>query len=403
MKSIAVIGAGPAGIFAALQAARSDTVVHLIDSNPQVGRKLLVTGSGRCNITNRNLIITRYSSSKPDFVRKVLEKFDQNCLMDYLNDLGIYTYSTDDGWVYPISNSAANVVSLLLAHLNAARVNLHPGTMVTDIQTDPNGFFLSSDPGIFPTVFDRLIIASGGKAYPELGSKGTLFPILAQLGHTLQPIFPALAPLMTDRKPIQKLKGVRLDAGVKLYARRKLLGETVGNIIFTDWGINGPGVMDISHLAAQNPYLDLYLVIDFLLPHAEYISMLKENRNLKSIAFSVLLGSALPAKLVHHIFTSLNVSMDAGAEELGEINVRRILQTLAGFKVEVKGTRGFEYSQASTGGIYPGEVDAASMQSLLVPGVFFAGEVLDAVGPCGGYNLQWAFSSGFLAGRSAVL
>ena len=195
MKSIAVIGAGPAGIFAALQAARSDFEVHLLDSNQQVGRKLLVTGSGRCNITNRNLNSTRYSSSKPDFVRRVVEKFDQNCLLDYLNELGISTYSTDDGWVYPISNSAANVVSLLRAHLNAARVNLHLGTIVTDIQPDPNGFFLFSDPGLLPAVFDRVIIASGGKAYPELGSRGTLFPILAHLGHTLQPIFPALAPL----------------------------------------------------------------------------------------------------------------------------------------------------------------------------------------------------------------
>ena len=403
MKRIAVIGAGPAGIFAALQAARSEYEVHLLDSNQQVGRKLLVTGSGRCNITNRDLITARYSSSKPDFVRKVVEKFDQNRLLDYLNELGIYTYSTDDGWVYPISNSAANVVSLLLAHLNAARVNLHPGTIVTDIQPDPNGFFLFSDPGFFPTVFDRVIIASGGKAYPELGSRGTLFPVLAHLGHTVQPIFPALAPILTDRKPIQKLKGVRLDAGVKLFARKKLLGETLGNIIFTDWGINGPGVMDISHLAAQNPYLDLYLVIDFLLPHAKYISILKENRNLKSVAFSILLGSVLPAKLIQPVFTNLNLSLDAGTEELGEINVRRILQALGGFKVEVKGTRGFEYSQASTGGIYPGEVDEASLQSRLLPGIFFAGEVLDVVGPCGGYNLQWAFSSGFLAGCSAVL
>jgi len=401
MKRIAVIGAGPAGIFAALQAARSDNEVHLLDSNQQVGRKLLVTGSGRCNITSRDLIPARYSSSKPDFVRRVLEKFDQNRLLDYLNELGIYSYSTDDGWVYPISNSAANVVSLLLAHLNAARVNLHPGTIVTDIQPDPNGFFLFSDPGFFPTVFDRVIIASGGKAYPELGSRGTLFPVLAHLGHTVQPIFPALAPILTDRKPIQKLKGVRLDAGVKLFARNKLLGETIGNIIFTDWGINGPGVMDISHLAAQNPNLDNYLVLDFLLPHGKDFSMPKENRNLKAIAFSVLLGSALPAKLVQLIFTNLNVPLDASMEELGERNVRRILQGLTEFKVQVKGTRGFEFSQASTGGVYPGEVDEESLQSRLLPGIFFAGEVLDVVGPCGGYNLQWAFSSGFLAGCSA--
>ena len=131
--------------------------------------------------------------------------------------------------------------------------------------------------------------------------------------------------------------------------------------------------------------------------------MLKENPNLKAIAFSVLLGSALPAKLVQLIFTNLNVSLDASMEELGERNVRRILQGLTEFKVQVKGTRGFEFSQASTGGVYPGEVDGTSMQSLLLPGLFFAGEVLDVVGPCGGYNLQWAFSSGFLAGRSAVL
>ena len=198
MKQIGIIGAGPAGIIAALQAARGGCDVSLLDSNPQAGRKLLVTGAGRCNISNQHIHPGRYSGTNPSVVAQALYRFNQSHLRSYLEDLGIITYSTADGWVYPISNSAANVTALLSAHLHAAGVHPYLNTTVRDIHYVETGITVITDQPSQDFNFERLIIASGGKAFPNLGSRGSLFPILSRLGHTILPVMPALAPVLTD-------------------------------------------------------------------------------------------------------------------------------------------------------------------------------------------------------------
>jgi predicted Rossmann fold flavoprotein len=401
VKRIGIIGAGPAGMIAALQAARGGCDVSLLDSNPQAGRKLLVTGAGRCNITNQHIHAGRYSGTNPSEIARALARFDQSNLRSYLDDLGILTYATADGWVYPISNSAANVTALLSAHIHQAGVHPYLNTTVRDIHYGDTSITVITDQPSQDFNFDRLIIASGGKAYPNLGSRGSLFPILSRLGHTILPVLPALAPVLTDTKRIHKLQGVRLDAAVSLHGPEGLLGQAVGNIIFTEWGINGPGVMDLSHLVARNDGQDLSIHINFLPHHEKQIKELITGSKLGSIPLSTLLGSILPARLVLKIYQTLGLPAGHTAAELGTNQVERILRMVTGFKIGVKGTRGFEFSQASSGGVSLDEIDPDSMQSKILPGIYFAGEVLDVVGPCGGYNLQWAITSGYLAGCAA--
>ena len=336
--SIGIIGAGPAGIAAALQAARGPYEVHLLDSNPQIGRKLLVTGSGRCNITNLHIDPQRYSCSEDNFVPTVLAAFSQNFLVERLAELGIFTYATPDGWVYPISNSAANVASLLFAHLKAAGVKLHLGTAVTSIRLADGRYTVTSSQSQQAMVLDRLVIASGGKAYPALGSNGSIFPMLSALGHTILPVQPALAPLETDTRPIHKLQGVRLDAGVKLFLGKKLLGHTTGNIIFTEWGINGPGVMDLSHLAARHSGAEMTVVLNFLDAQEAKLNQLLNEDRFKAIPFSTLLGSLLPSKLVRKVFLDLGLPLEGTLDSLGPKNMERLLSTLTRFSIRVKGS-----------------------------------------------------------------
>jgi len=275
---IAIIGAGPAGMTAALCAARQGAQVTLIDGNAQVGRKLLVTGSGRANLTNRAANPERYTCGDPAWLATLFNQFGPKDLIDFLKGLGLLTYSTPDGWFYPVSESAQNVVAVFASALERAGVTLLLDQRVTSIRKSGNGFALdfaarkSLD-------CDRLLVAAGGKAYPTLGSRGECFPSLKKLGHTVLPLMPALGPISADMRLYHSLQGVRLDAHVTLLKDKQILGETTRNLIFTQWGFNGPAVMDLSHLAARSPNAALTMRMN-LLPtvEAEVREQLKLHR-----------------------------------------------------------------------------------------------------------------------------
>ena len=239
MESIGVIGAGPAGIMAALKASQAGKTVHLFETNNQVGRKLLVTGAGRCNITNLNAQPKTYTCSDSSLLQPLFERLPPEQLLKELRTLGILTFATEDGWCYPVSESAANVVEALTQALLEAKVELHLNTSIATIQREKNGFKLfSPNHSVFHC--DRLVMASGGKAYPALGSTGALFSEIKKLGHTVLPILPALAPIEADISTFHKLQGVRLDVIAKLWKKDEMLGETCGNLIVTAFAEKKP-------------------------------------------------------------------------------------------------------------------------------------------------------------------
>ena len=294
---VCIIGAGPSGMIAALFAARKDTAVTLIDSNAQVGRKLLVTGSGRANLTNHAVSASRYTCSDPAWLETLFRQFGPDDLIHFLQDeLNLLTYSTADGWVYPVSESAHAVVTAFASALQRAGVNLLPEHKVTTIRKTDTGFLLSfaNAPDL---VCSTLLVSAGGKAYPTLGSRGECFPSLAALGHTVIPLVPALGPLNADMRHLQQLQGVRLDAHVALVDGENILAETNGNLIFTQWGLNGPAVMDLSHLVARRPDADLTLRINFLPAHEAQVRALIQSHRQEPVPLEVLPGSSLPPKL----------------------------------------------------------------------------------------------------------
>jgi predicted Rossmann fold flavoprotein len=398
MSRIGIIGAGPAGIFAAIEARRKGGEVLLIDSNSQIGRKLLVTGSGRCNLSNTKVSSERYITQNRQFVEQALAVFGHPELIVYLNELGILTYSTEDGWIYPVSNSAANVVNILAAHLDDLKVEFHPNFAIRDFWKSNDNFILEGPPGAGNIEVERLVIASGGCSSPALGSTGEMFRLMEKEGHNIIPLRPALAPLEIDHQPFHKLQGVRMDLGLKIIKDKKVLGESTGNVIFTEWGVNGPGVMDLSHFAGLFEGNSLVLEINFLPYHASELMLLFEQFKTSTIPILAVLEMVLPPKVAALFITRCDLSSTNPVNDIPDNTIKKLFQDLTRASVIVKKTRGFEFAQISAGGIDVTEVNAKDMQSKKVKGLYFAGEILDVAGPCGGFNLQWAFTSGFIAG-----
>ena len=395
---VAIIGAGPAGMMAALEARKKQAEVVLIDANPSVGRKLAATGSGRCNLTNTQAQAERYYTSSPEKLIKIFSKFGNKELIHWLENLGIFTYTTEDGWVYPLSNSAQNIVDIFAAHLKDAGIEIQLQTLITDIQLNGKQFKCCTQDPSRSFIADQVIVATGGPAYPQLGARENIHSILKRLGQTILPVKPALAPLLTDAKSFHKLQGVRLDAGIALLADGGEIGKTTGNIIFTSWGLNGPGVMDLSYLVSLHSNEKLELRLDFLPNQYGQFKELIQKQIQSNIPLFILMKSFLPSKIAQFILEQCQIPTKKPINQMDKSELATVLHALQNQKVAIKGVKGFKECQLSIGGVPLTEIDPGSMQSLKINGLFFAGEILDVSGPCGGYNLQWAFSSGFVAG-----
>ncbi|HPY33400.1 MAG TPA: aminoacetone oxidase family FAD-binding enzyme [Anaerolineaceae bacterium] len=394
---IAVIGAGASGIFAALAAARPGNRVTLYDHNAEIGKKLLVTGSSRCNISNALVGAESYTCADEGWIRVFFQAYPPERLRNLLNTLGIPIYNTADGWYYPLSNSAQSVVEILKADLHAVGVELALSTQVVDLRRAEGGFalrFPSGEPAR-ERFFDKVVLAAGGKAYPALGSRGELFPCLSRLGHSVVPLVPALGPLSLSLGKFQALQGLRFDVGTAVYAGSQRLGSSFGNVIFTAKGLNGPGVMNISHLAARQGAENLRLELDF----SEAFGSAFSESALKHI------GSTDPQNFLNRFFSPKASRFFLEYAGYGKEKAQwdksaaqRLTAALRHVSLPILGTRSFDESQLSAGGVPVSEVRPDTCESTRVPGLYLVGETLDVVGPCGGYNLHFAFTSGTLAG-----
>jgi len=402
MEIIGIVGAGPAGIMAALKASRAGKKVHLFESNNLIGMKLLVTGSGRCNITNLNAKPESYYCSDSSLLQSLFEQFPPERLQKELLKLGILTYATDDGWCYPVSESAANVADIFNQALIEAKVEIHLNTTISSIRREKKGFGLvGPNHPIFHC--DRLVLSCGGKAYPALGSNGALFSEIRNLGHTVLPILPALAPLEADISSFHKLQGVRLDVIARLWRKDQLLGESSGNLIVTAWGFNGPAVMNLSHLVSLNAGKDLQLELDVIPHHKKELEDILARHKHSTIPMHILLGAVLPHKMPKVIMQLAKLSPNITSSQLDPQNSKQLWEKLTSIRFKVEGTRGFEFCQLKVGGVPLEEINPKSYQSRIVPHLYLAGEVLNVVGPCGGFNLHFAFASGLMAGNSVSL
>jgi predicted Rossmann fold flavoprotein len=294
------------------------------------------------------------------------------------------------------------VVDAFAAGLEQAGVEVHLLTKISDVYPRGQKLVLEAGGPDHTYEVDAVVVAAGGKAYPALGSKGELYPVLKRLGHTVVPVRPALAPIRAKAGQFHKLQGVRLDVGLAVYRDDVKLDETVGNLMFTQYGFSGPAAMDMSYLISSHQPGTLRLVLNLIPYHLGELRRLLREKRQDRVPLAVVLGAVLPVKIPPLFVELAELPTDVTLAEVSDRDLERVLTLLTGISVRAQGTRGFQFSQLSSGGVPVTEVHPRTMASRKVRELYLAGETLDVIGPCGGYNLQWAFTSGALAGAGAA-
>lgn len=398
---IAIIGGGAAGLMAAVTAAQSGARVTLFERQARVGRKLLATGNGRCNLTNLNAGPSHYHGEDPDFVRPALAALDVSGTLALFRDMGLLTAPADEaGRVYPLSDSANSVLDVLRFALVRENVELYAGAPVTAVRRQKNGFLVETEEGRFPA--DRVIIACGGCAGSKLGGVSDGYALLQALGHSRTALHPALTQITSDSPYPKSLKGVRAGAVITLERDGNVIGQSRGEVQFTEKGISGIAVFELSRLVSVGG--KCRAVLDFL-PNVslEELNILfrRQAENRRTLSGEELLTGVLHNKLGRTLCRAAGIAGKLCGELTGD-EIEHVAGLCKRFALHVTGTGGFDSAQVTAGGIRTSEFDPNTLESCVVPGLFACGEVLDIDGDCGGYNLQWAWSSGHLAGRSAV-
>lgn len=398
---VLIIGGGASGMMAALSAAEdTENTVTLLERQGRVGKKLLATGNGRCNLTNRKIQLTSYHGAQPEFARHALESFYVGRTLAFFESLGLLSVTEDSGKVYPLSDQASSVLDVLRFALTARGVNVITGCDVTEIKHKARGYEALSATG--EKYFgDRLIIACGGAAGKKLGGSKSGYHLLSMLGHSCTPLLPSLTQIRTDPTYVKALKGVRADAHVMLCKDGQAVQESFGEVQFTEFGLSGPEAFSLSR-AASFGGAGQTLVLDFFREYSQSVlfDMLQEKRQLlPELGAEDLFAGMLQSRLGRMIVKRTGIPLSATLRELSDEALLSCVKLTKAFTLEVLGVMGFESAQVTAGGVPTAEFDQWTLESRLAPGVFACGEVLDIDGDCGGFNLQWAWSSGYLAGK----
>ena len=401
MPEIAIIGGGAGGMMATLTAAENpENRVRLFERQARVGRKLLSTGNGRCNLTNLHCSPAHYHSETPEFMGSALEAFPVSETLQWFRDRGLVTVAEESGRVYPLSNSANSVLDVLrLSIQQSENITLYAAAPVLEIKRTGTGFTVKTEQESFHA--DKVIVACGGMAGSKLGGVKDGYALLQSLGHSRTGLHPALVQLTTETEYPKRLKGVRADAKLTLASQRKTLIRTEGEVQFTEKGVSGPAVFDLSRAASVSDE-KLQLTLDFLRGYGikDVFSMLVNRRDrLPGLPAEELLTGVLHNRLGRTILHYVNLDTKKTLDQITDSELKEVARACKGFTLPVKGTEGFDSAQVTAGGVRCSEFDSDTMESKLVPGLYACGEVLDVDGDCGGFNLQWAWASGHLAGR----
>ncbi len=400
---IAVIGGGASGLAAAIAARQSlSNAVTVFERQNRVGRKLLATGNGRCNLTNRGAAPARYHGHDPAFVRPALERFGPEETLAWFAGLGLMTRTEPGGRVYPLSDTAGSVVDVLRLAAEALGVSVQCAAPVTAAEKSGGKFILTGPVGD-TYAFDKLIIACGGTAGARVGGVRSGYELLRSFGHTVTALYPSLVQLKTENTWARPMKGVRTQAAITLEREGVLLAETAGEVQFTDYGLTGPGIYDISRAASTEG--GGCTVCLRLLPELSSVDIIEYMSNKRSrfpdYKAEYLLSGVLHNTIARTVLRRAEIPLEARLWSLSDAALEQIAATLLRYELPLLGTLGFEDAQVTAGGVQTDRFDPETMESRLVPGLYACGEVLDVDGDCGGYNLQWAWSSGRLAGLAA--
>ncbi len=404
---VIIIGAGASGLVAAIVAARNGAKVTLLERKNRVGKKILATGNGRCNLSNARTTVEYFHGENPSFACYALEEFSVSKTLDFFKSLGIHPIEKDKGKIYPASEQASSVLDVLRYEVERLKVQVHCDEEIQSVQVKDR-FIVTSKNG-HSYYGNKLILAAGGCSSPDLGSDGSGFRLAKQLGHTLVDPFPSLIQLKSDATYLKQIKGVKIQGEICICNKNKeTIRREAGEVLFTDYGVSGPPVLQISRSAAVllKKGQACSVILDFFpnLNTTELDALLLERVTMmsyKTIQDNMI--GLINKRLIPVIIKESKIPLSKKSAEISKQERCRLLKTLKRLELTITGTHQWNQSQVTAGGVRTDEVDERTMMSKRVPNLFFAGELLDIDGDCGGYNLQWAWSSGMLAGRSSSI
>ncbi|MEN4017658.1 MAG: NAD(P)/FAD-dependent oxidoreductase [Methanobacterium sp.] len=409
LHDIAVVGAGPAGMMAAIRAGQRGKSVILIEKNDTLGKKLKITGSSRCNVTNTaplDLFLKKFGK-KGSFLRSALVKFSNRKLMSFFNSKGLKLKVEEKGKVFPVSNKSTSIIKALKEYLSENNVKINYNTRLNKIKVKKSYFSLDLGNNNYIAA-KRVILATGGVSYPVTGSTGEGLEIAKKLGHRITALRPGLVPLNVAEGWVKKLKGITLENVVLTfkYGKRKIISDN-GNIIFTHFGISGPLVLDLSGeivpLLERNEKIDLFIDLKPEFTNSKLEEMLiKEFEARGKTEFKNFMKLLVPNRMIPIFIELLEIDPKKKVNQVNRKERISIVNLLKAFPLTIISSLPIDKAMVTCGGISKKEINPHTMESKIISGIYFAGEMMDLCAPSGGYNLQQAFSTGYLAGESAA-
>ncbi|MBR0260388.1 MAG: NAD(P)/FAD-dependent oxidoreductase [Selenomonadaceae bacterium] len=404
---IAVVGGGAAGIMSAIRAAESGAQVTLFEKMPQVGRKLRITGKGRCNLTNAADVpeIVKNIPGNGKFLYSALKNFSSADAVNFFESLGIKTKIERGGRIFPVSDDATEVIDALLKRMAILNVEVKTNSPVTEILTE-NKKIVGVKVGGKIFHCDAVILATGGASYSATGSTGDGFKFARRLGHTVTEILPALVPLETEEDFVKDLQGLSLrNVRVKLLAEGKKVAEQFGEMLFTHFGVSGPIILTLSRqaakLLAEKKFVELEINLKpALTPEQLDARILRDFDKFKRKTIKNSLIELLPTKLIPPVLDLSYLDENKKVDEITQAERRRLAEILRGLPLTITKTRPIDEAIVTAGGVSVKEIDPRTMQSKIIDGLFIVGEVADVDGFTGGFNLQAAWAMGNAAGIS---
>ncbi|MGN0707605.1 MAG: aminoacetone oxidase family FAD-binding enzyme [Faecalibacterium sp.] len=411
MKQILILGGGAAGLAAAIAAAQTDPGrlrVTVLERNPRVGKKLLATGNGRCNLDNANIAPQRYFTSDPAALVPLLAAIDRAAPLAWFESMGLYPRADEAGRIYPYSNQAADVAALLERQLERFKVQLRTGCTVQTLAQSRGGYlvqFTNADGRAESLSAQAVVCAMGGAAGPQFGTDGFGIRFAGQCGGRIEPIYPCLTALQSAR-PIKALAGLRAKATARLLDGGRVLAAESGEVQFTDYGLSGICIMQLSGLLApgrgpKDPVVELDLFPALSGPELTGLLAAQAQRTDAQTPAEFWLG-LLPVRLGMAVWNAAGLPKEALPKTMPPATWERLAYTARHLRFERLTPCGWKQAQTTGGGLALREVEPDTFQFKGCPGLYFVGETLDCAGSCGGYNLHWAFGSGLAAGRHAA-
>ncbi|MDD2265783.1 NAD(P)/FAD-dependent oxidoreductase [Sulfuricurvum sp.] len=402
LNKIAIIGGGASGLMAALFAARAGADVTVYEHNSGVGKKILASGNGRCNIINTTATYEDYAGNDPHFVTYALKQLSFHYFEKFCHSIGLILDIKEDGRCYPLSNEAKSVLIALKSAVSESGAKIFTDSNVTAITKDDTHFTVQTQQG--KQRYNKVLIATGSEAAPQLGASADGYSFAKQFGHEILPTYPSLVQLHLNSKNHHKMAGVKTTAEVTLIIDGKSKEKVQGDILFAAYGISGLAILDISQKASYALLHKQRVSIALnLLPRYDRASLVNVIEKLFSSVpnhdVHTALCGLIPAKIATYLLEDAAIALSTTVSALGPKEIKKLSHLIGEWKFDVTDTHGFKHAEVSGGGVSTAQVNNKTMESKLVEGLYFTGEVLDIVGKRGGYNFNFAWASGMIAGK----